>query len=138
MNRTQRPDVLITGGGVVGASSALALAKTGLHVALIEKYEPPRWQATVPDLRVYAFAPDSAALLRTFNVWPTVCATRAQPYHRMRIWDSGGGDELHFDAATLGREQLGWIVENALLVNQLWSALADAMYNCIALHGSPP
>ncbi|MDD0926469.1 UbiH/UbiF family hydroxylase [Xylella fastidiosa subsp. multiplex] len=126
MNRTQRPDVLITGGGVVGASSALALAKTGLHVALIEKYEPPRWQATVPDLRVYAFAPDSAALLRTFNVWPTVCATRAQPYHRMRIWDSGGGDELHFDAATLGREQLGWIVENALLVNQLWSALADA------------
>ncbi len=72
MNRTQRPDVLITGGGVVGASSALALAKTGLHVALIEKYEPPRWQATVPDLRVYAFAPDSAALLRTFNVWPTV------------------------------------------------------------------
>ncbi len=57
MNRTQRPDVLITGGGVVGASSALALAKTGLHVALIEKYEPPRWQATVPDLRVSRICP---------------------------------------------------------------------------------
>ncbi|HHW4681589.1 MAG TPA: FAD-dependent oxidoreductase, partial [Xylella taiwanensis] len=125
MSRMNRPDVLVAGGGVIGAASALALAKTGLHVALVEGCEPLHWQATVPDVRVYACAPDSAALLHTLGVWPAVHATRAQAYHRMRIWDSGGGGELRFDAATLGREQLGWIVENTLLVNQLWSGLAD-------------
>ena len=126
MNRRARTDVVVVGGGVVGAACALALAKLGLEVALVEGREPLRWSADAPDLRVFAFAPDNAALLDGLGVWDSVRTARAQPYRRMRVWDAAGGDELRFDADALGRTQLGWIVENALLVDRLWAALPAA------------
>ncbi|MEA5122532.1 UbiH/UbiF family hydroxylase [Xanthomonas floridensis] len=126
MSRRPARDAVIVGGGVVGAACALALADAGLHVALVEGREPARWQAEQPDLRVYAFAADNAALLDSLGVWAGVRAGRVEPYRRMRVWDAGGGGELRFDADTLGREQLGWIVEHALLVDRLWAAVHSA------------
>lgn len=125
MSRRAR-DVIVVGGGVVGAACALALAEAGLEVTLVEGREPPAWQPQQPDLRVYAFAPDNAQLLRTLGVWPAVLGARACAYRRMRVWDAAGGEELQFDADRLGREQLGWIVENDLLVDRLWAALPAA------------
>ena len=126
MKSRARLDVAVAGGGVVGAACALALARAGLDVALVEARPVPRWLAEQPDLRVYALAPDNAALLDALGVWPQVVRARAQPYRKMRVWDAGGGDELAFDAATLARDELGWIVENGLLVDRLWAALVAA------------
>ncbi|MCW1982667.1 2-octaprenyl-3-methyl-6-methoxy-1,4-benzoquinol hydroxylase [Xanthomonas arboricola] len=123
MSRRSGRDAVIVGGGVVGAACALALADAGLQVALVEGREPPRWRADSADLRVYAFAADNATLLERLGVWKDVRGARVQPYRRMRVWDAGGGGELRFDADTLGREQLGWIVENDLLVDRLWAAV---------------
>jgi len=103
-------DAVIVGGGVVGASCALALAKLGLDVVLIETTAPLPWDAKHPDLRVYALAPDNAALLDGLGLWPQIRNTRAQAYRQMRVWDAGGGGELTFDADHLGRPELGWIV----------------------------
>lgn len=119
-------DAIVVGGGVVGAACALALADAGLEVTLVEGREPAAWQPQQPDLRVYAFAPDNAQLLASLGIWPSVVAARAHAYRRMRVWDAGGGDDLCFDADRLGREQLGWIVENDLLVDRLWAALPIA------------
>ena len=126
MKSRARLDVAVAGGGVVGAACALALARAGLDVALVEARPVPRWLAEQPDLRVYALAPDNAALLDALGVWPQVVRARAQPYRKMRVWDAGGGDELAFDAAALARSELGWIVENGLLVDRLWAALVAA------------
>jgi len=126
MSRRDLLDVAIVGAGVVGAAAALALARDGWQVALVEAREPPRWRADQPDLRVYAFAPDNAALLADLGVWPSIIDARAQPYRGMRVWDAAGGDELRFDADVFGRRELGWIVENALLVDRLWTALPAA------------
>ena len=121
-----RSDVIVVGGGVVGAACALALAGLDLEVTLVEAAEPVRWSPSRPDLRVFAFAPDNAALLDTFGAWREVLEARAQPYRRMRVWDAAGGGELAFDADAVGRGELGWIVENGLLVDRLWAALARA------------
>ena len=121
-----RLDVVVAGGGVVGAACALAMAHAGLAVALVEPRPAPRWSAQQPDLRVYALAPDNAALLDRLGVWPQVLAARAQPYRRMRVWDAAGGGELAFDASAMARSELGWIVENDLLADRLWAALAAA------------
>ena len=126
MKRRGQSDVAIVGGGVVGAACALVLAREGLEVVLVEGREPPRWSPTQPDLRVYAFAPDNAALLDQAGAWSSVRDARLHPYRRMRVWDAAGGGELRFDADALGRAQLGWIVENALLVDRLWAALPAA------------
>jgi 2-octaprenyl-3-methyl-6-methoxy-1,4-benzoquinol hydroxylase len=122
----RRLDVAIVGGGVVGATCALSLAALGLEVALVEGREIPPWSAQDPDLRVYAFAPDNAALLEASEIWSSVSKARMQPYRRMRVWDAAGGGDLVFDADALGRDQLGWIVEHSLLVDRLWAALPAA------------
>ncbi len=125
-NRRRPLDAVIAGGGVIGATTALMLAREGLSVALVEPKRPPAWTPHARDLRVYAFAPDNGALLGALGVWPAVTDARVQAYRRMRVWDAGGGDALVFDADTLGQPQLGWIVENALLVDRLWAALPAA------------
>lgn len=119
-------DVVVAGGGVVGAACALALARAGLDVAMVEGVQPSRWQSDRPDLRVYAFAPDNAALLDELGVWGAIHSARAHPYRHMRVWDAAGGGELDFDADRFGRRELGWIVEHGLLVDRLWAALPAA------------
>ena len=124
--RRGQPDVAIVGGGVVGLSAALALAQAGLDVTLVEAAQPPAWQAQRPDLRVYALAPDNAALLEALGVWPGIASARTHAYRRMRVWDAAGGSELVFDADAFGRRELGWIVEHGLLVDRLWQAASAA------------
>jgi 2-octaprenyl-3-methyl-6-methoxy-1,4-benzoquinol hydroxylase len=126
MSRRGAIDVAVSGGGVVGAACALALARAGLEVALVEGALPSPWQGDRPDLRVYAFAADNAALLRDLGIWNAVRDARAQPYRRMRVWDAAGGGELAFDADAFGRSELGWIVEHGLLLDRLWAALPGA------------
>ena len=126
MSRRGMLDAVIAGGGVVGAATALMLAREGLQVALVEPKRPEAWRHETRDLRVYAFAPDNARLLDELGVWSNVSAARVQPYRGMRVWDAAGGDALVFEADALGQPQLGWIVENALLVDALWNALPAA------------
>jgi len=131
VSRRDQIDIAVVGAGVVGATAALALARDGWQVALVETREPPRWRADAPDskqldLRVYAFAPDNVALLDELGVWRHVREARAQPYRAMRVWDAAGGNELRFDADAFGRRELGWIVEHGLLVDRLWAALPAA------------
>ena len=123
MNRRARLDAVVVGGGVVGSACALALAREGLDVALLESRAPAPWSPAGRDLRVYAFAPDNATLLDGLDAWASVLAARAQPYRHMRVWDAAGGGELVFDADAFARTELGWIVEHGLLVDRLWSAL---------------
>ena len=124
--RRGRLDAVVAGGGVVGATTALVLAREGLSVALVEPKRPLAWERDRRDLRVYASAPDNARLLQDLGVWQRVAAARVQPYRGMRVWDAAGGDPLVFDADALGQQQLGWIVENGLLVDALWQALPEA------------
>lgn len=124
-------DVAVAGGGVVGAAAALALAKLGLSVVLVEGRAPPAWSEAEPDLRVFAFAHDNAAFFESIGAWAGIegrdgRSTRLQPYRRMRVRDAAGGGELAFDADRLGRPELGWIVENRLLVDRLWACLPGA------------
>jgi ubiquinone biosynthesis UbiH/UbiF/VisC/COQ6 family hydroxylase len=126
MSRRAAIDAVVSGGGVVGAACALALARCGLDVALVEGAMPAPWRADAPDLRVYAFAADNAALFERMGAWTAVRDARVQPYRRMRVWDAAGGGELDFDADAFGRRELGWIVEHGLLLDRLWALLPAA------------
>ena len=126
MSRRGVVDAIVSGGGVVGAACALALARRGLEVALVEGAAPAPWRADAPDLRVYAFAADNAALFGRLGAWAAVRDARVQPYRRMRVWDASGGGALAFDADAFGRRELGWIVEHGLLLDRLWTLLPAA------------
>lgn len=117
-------DVAVVGAGMVGSAAALALAKRGLRVALVEERAPPAWSAADPlDLRVVALAPSASALLDELGVWQRMRTARASAYRHMHVWDSANGAAIDFDAADLNAAELGWIVENRLVQHELWQAL---------------
>lgn len=122
----RRLDAVVVGAGIVGSALALGLKRRGLDVAVVESTPAAAWRVDAPDLRVYAIAPDSEALLAALEVWPAVRAARAQPYAAMQVWDAGGGAPLRFDAQALGVPRLGHIVEHGLLIDRLQAALAAA------------
>ncbi len=127
MSRRAGLDAIVVGGGIVGSATALALAREGFDVALVEANAPKPWRVEDEvDLRVVALAPDGADLLDGLGVWQGIRAARVGPYRRMCVWDALAPGELVFDAGERGEPALGWIVENRLLQHALWQALGSA------------
>ncbi|MET4568687.1 UbiH/UbiF/VisC/COQ6 family ubiquinone biosynthesis hydroxylase [Rhodanobacter soli] len=117
-------DVAVVGGGMVGAAAALALARAGFSTALLEARAPAAWDANAEvDLRVVGLAPSSVMLLDELGVWTSIRDARAGPYSHMHVWDAESGAAIDFDAASEGRDRLGYIVENNLVQWTLWQAL---------------
>lgn len=116
-------DVIVVGGGMVGAAVALGLAKLGQEVALLEKNPLPAFAAEAPyDLRISAISAASVALLMQLGAWESVLAMRAHPYNGLQTWEIDGF-EVSFSAADLGLSELGFMVENNVLQLALWQTL---------------
>lgn len=130
MSRGSQFDAIIVGAGPVGAALALALARDGCSVALIESAPPVRWSTGDPvDPRVVALADDAINLLDRLDVWQSIMAARCSPYRRMHVWDAEAPGELVWDAAERGTAALGAIVETRLIQHVLWQALQAQVDN---------
>jgi len=133
MSRRGDLEVIVVGAGASGGALALALARDGFSVALVEAREPAPWHADGDvDLRVVALAPDARALLADLDVWTAIDSARVSPYRRMRVWDALAPGELAFDAAERGESALGWIVENKLVQHALWQAISQVSVDVAA------
>jgi len=109
-------DVVIVGGGLAGLSLAVALRAGPLKVALVEGALPARLAGW--DARIYAVSPGNARFLESIGVWQHLDAGRISPVQRMEIRGDAGG-ELNFSAWDSGVGELAWIVESALLQQEL-------------------
>lgn len=116
-------DVAIVGGGLAGASLALALAESGLKLALVDHPLPPN-DAGEWDSRVYAISPGNAEFLESCGVWGGLAPARIAPVTKMRIRGDDGASHLAFSAYDAGLPELAFIVENRLLARGLAEALA--------------
>ena len=114
-------DVCIRGGGIVGRTLALLLARERLRVALVERPAP-----ATPDVRAYALNRAAKDLLSELRVWPdTLEPPAVTPVQRMEVWGDDRG-HLSFDAQALGVDGLNWMVDVPALETQLGQALALA------------
>ena len=126
-------DVLVIGGGMVGAAQAAVLARSDFRVALVEVQQPAAFDPQADyDLRVSAISPGSAKLLDEIGAWPLIARQRISAYRQMRVWEDQGAGELHFSAADAGMTTLGHIVENRLIVDALWQCLEGVDIACPA------
>ena len=117
-------DVIINGGGMVGATLACLLAKQGKQVAVIEAFAAkPFSQEDDYDLRVSAISRASQRALEEAGAWDSILAMRASPYEAMHVWDAAGNGEVRFDAAELGEPDLGHIIENRVIQLAVTEAL---------------
>jgi 2-octaprenylphenol hydroxylase len=117
-------DVLILGGGMAGGLMAALLADTGLSVTVLDGAPVPAMPNQAPTARVSAITEASHWLLRHAGAWQYLPAERLGPYQSMHVWDGDGTGEVCFDAAGVGAEQLGWIIENDAIVAALHQAVA--------------
>ncbi len=120
----QEYDLIIVGGGMVGAALACAIADTGLRICVLESKEPQRsWPADEVDLRVSALTRASQRMLENLQAWSRMASMRISPYTDMEVWDAGGSGRIHFSAEDIGEPDLGHIVENRVTRLALWERL---------------
>lgn len=116
-------DVLIIGGGLVGATLASLLGDAGWRVDVFDAAPPAHADETLgkgpPALRVSALTAASQRLLDSLGIWPWLVSQRVSAYHGMQVWDAEGSGEIRFEADDVGADALGHIVENDLLLAAL-------------------
>lgn len=105
---TQSFDIAIVGGGMNGASLALALSQAGLSVALIEAVPLQAEQRPSYDDRAIALALGSIRILQRLGVWPEL-AERAEPIRRIHISDRGHFGVTRLDCSDTGVAFLGQV-----------------------------
>jgi 2-octaprenyl-6-methoxyphenol hydroxylase len=115
---TQPFDIAIVGGGMVGASLAVALSPLGLKVALVEAVAHDSASQPSFDERTTALSNGSRRILETLGVWPSVQST---PIRRIHVSDQGRFGFARIDADEQGLAAMGYVVSNRALGIALWS-----------------
>lgn len=118
-------DILIVGGGLVGASLACALRGSGLTVAMIEAATPPLAEQPSYDDRTLALAYGSRRVFEAMGVWQAIAQqSRAAPIKRIHISDRGCFGFTRLRAEDAGLEALGYVMSAPVLGAALYRALA--------------
>ena len=121
-------DIIIVGGGMVGATLACGLAEEAenLSIALIDAYAPNfDWDSNSFDMRVSAITRASQTLFKNIDAWKKILELRVSPYQDMIVWDAEGKGKVHFDSADMGEADLGHIIENRVIVKALHQRVAE-------------
>ncbi|HSG22601.1 MAG TPA: UbiH/UbiF family hydroxylase [Azonexus sp.] len=115
----QQFDLIIVGGGLAGASLAVALRNSRLRIALVESNPPSLPEGW--DARVYAVSPVNADFLESIGAWRHLDSARLAPIRAMQIFGDAGG-KLEFSAFEAGVSELGWILESSLMACEFWES----------------
>jgi 2-octaprenyl-6-methoxyphenol hydroxylase len=116
-------DVAIVGGGMVGASLALALADSGLSVLLVEGTAPDSGTQPSFDDRTTALGNASRRIFQALDVWPAI-APRAAAITTIHVSDAGRFGFARLRAFEQGVGAFGFVVSNRVIGAALWGKLA--------------
>jgi len=118
-------DVAIVGGGMVGASFALALRATKLRVLLIESVPPDSTAQPSFDERTTALGNGSRQIFESLGVWEAMAA-EAAPIRSIHVSDAGRFGVARLDAREQGVHAFGYVVPNRVIGRVLWQALRES------------
>lgn len=121
---TPRPryDVLIAGGGMVGASMALALARLGLAIGVVEPRPVQSGSQPSYDDRCTALSAGSQRLLEQMQVWPLL-AEDTTPIKHIHVSDRGHYGFTRLHAEEEGVNALGYLIPNRVFGTRLYEAI---------------
>lgn len=115
-------DVAVVGGGPAGLATAIAMAQSGLSVALVARKIP------YADNRTTALLGGSIAFLRGLDVWRR-CEANAAALRVMRLIDDTGrlirAPEVKFSANEIGTDAFGYNIENRALMTAMEERAAE-------------
>lgn len=126
MGEVQHFDIVIVGGGAVGATLALELDRLNYRVVVIEHAEPS-FASTNPE-RVIALNYGSRCHLERLGIWQGIEAAGVGNIRHIIVTEPGNRGRVDIDAAE-GRnvsphmQELGYVVEMGVLLKPLYEKL---------------
>ncbi len=128
---TNQYDILISGGGLVGGSLALAIQHSGLKIGLIELQTAEQKKHSPAGERVLAISQGSKQLLEQSGLWQTV-TTASEPIKTIQVSDRGYLGKTRLSAKREGVDALGYVLEARQLDLALLQQLEQATVDVIA------
>jgi len=120
----QQYDVIIIGGGMVGASLACALSGQGLRIAMVEAVRSGTRGEAGYDDRAIALAYGSKRIFSGLQLWDQL-AEAATPIHRIHVSDRGHFGMARMDRAEEGLPAIGYVVPARVIGQVLDKAVAQ-------------
>lgn len=108
-------DILIIGGGMVGASLALALKGSSLRIGIIEAVSVDASEQPSYDRRAIALAQGSKRIFTAMDVWEAIESLGVSPIRRIHVSDRGHFGATRLDAADEHVDALGYVVEAGVI-----------------------
>ncbi len=122
MSAAPEYDVVIVGGGLVGASLACALATAAVRVAVIEPFPPEVDAQPSFDERQIALAPATRRIFEALGLWSAI-AMEVTPIREIHVSEQGGFGITRMSAAEEGLDALGHILPSRRLGAALFERL---------------
>lgn len=117
-------DIVIVGGGLVGASLACALGDGGLEIAVIEAIPPSDPGQPSYDDRTIALAYSSRRIFEGIGVWDSIARRSACPVEHIHISDRGHFGFARLHAKDMQLEALGYVAETRALGAVLYEVMS--------------
>ena len=116
-------DIAIVGGGMVGASLALALRGLGVDVVLVEGVAPGSGAQPSFDDRTTALGNASRRIFESLGIWGDI-APQAAGIRTIHVSDAGRFGFARLRAEEQGVDAFGYVVANRVIGTALWGRLS--------------
>jgi 2-octaprenyl-6-methoxyphenol hydroxylase len=116
-------DIAIVGGGMVGASLALALRGLGIDVVLVEGVAPGSGAQPSFDDRTTALGNASRRIFESLGIWGDI-APQAAGIRTIHVSDAGRFGFARLRAEEQGIDAFGYVVANRVIGTALWGRLS--------------
>ncbi len=118
----QNFDIIIVGGGMIGATAALCYAQLGYSIGLIEAIPVEQTNSPSFDQRAVALSASSVAILKSLNLWSQL-EKLACPIEKIHVSDQGQMGFTRLTAKDCAVDALGQVVTLESVGPCLWEAI---------------
>lgn len=108
-------DVTIIGAGPIGLCLAKSLAKSGLHIMVLERQAENILSNPAFDGREIALTHYSAQLMRELGLWEHIDSQAISPLREARVFNGSSLLSLDIDHRDTQQKELGYLVANHLI-----------------------
>ena len=115
-------DCIVLGGGLIGLTAALALAKLNLNIAVVERSSLKLLKTSTGDQRTSAISASSKVMLDTLGIWDLLKGD-AEPILDIRVSEKNTRGFVHYSHADADNQPMGYIIENEIIKTTLIDAI---------------